>query len=587
MEKNLKNISGITLVALVITIVILIILAGISVAGLTNSGILEKAEKAKKESNYESNFEKVKLKLYEAQIQCISDNLEVNLKTIAKKLNNDDEVEYEYLLFDKQTENNQEDYEQLEVNEADSRIDDAKFILLKLLNIDDVYVIDSKYQVNVKNANIEARAKVNTKLEHSKLTNTTAYRNKKYTTEIEIDKGEVIDEVVVKMNGKDITSTSVKGNSINIEKVEENIEITVSTAWDGTTISTKLDGMGTQEKPYEINTGADFVYAAQQINDGSSSKINAGDDAMAYNAYYELKNNIKLNKTSNIQSSENLNNWSPIGTKEKPFQGTFDGNYKEIQNLYINSTSAQQGLFGFIKDATIKKIIINDKSIITTTQGSVGAIAGRADGETTIDSCGNYGTVTGNNTVGGICGSASSNNVKIEKCFNKGVITAIKYACGGIIGDNYTSLKYCYSTNKVSAKGETGAGYTNVGGICGYNSGYVENSYTVSTIYGYSGYGRGMVVGQQFSGAYTKKSYSLNNQNYSIIGYKKGGSSSECGKFSDETIKSWDQATIEQKLGDVFCNDEEESEKTNIDGSTTVEYKYNSGYPILKWEKEK
>ena len=45
----MKNEVGITLVALIVTIIILLILAGISIQGLTQTGLFEKANQAKKE----------------------------------------------------------------------------------------------------------------------------------------------------------------------------------------------------------------------------------------------------------------------------------------------------------------------------------------------------------------------------------------------------------------------------------------------------------------------------------------------------------------------------------------------------------
>ena len=48
--KKIINNKGITLVALVITIVILLILAGISIQAITNTGLFEQAEKAKKKT---------------------------------------------------------------------------------------------------------------------------------------------------------------------------------------------------------------------------------------------------------------------------------------------------------------------------------------------------------------------------------------------------------------------------------------------------------------------------------------------------------------------------------------------------------
>ena len=48
--KKIKENKGITLVALIVTIVILLILAGISISTLTNTGIFEKVQEAKRKT---------------------------------------------------------------------------------------------------------------------------------------------------------------------------------------------------------------------------------------------------------------------------------------------------------------------------------------------------------------------------------------------------------------------------------------------------------------------------------------------------------------------------------------------------------
>ena len=57
--------KGITLVALVLTIIILLILAGISISALTNTGIFEKAEEAKRKTEEAENEEQKTLEEYE------------------------------------------------------------------------------------------------------------------------------------------------------------------------------------------------------------------------------------------------------------------------------------------------------------------------------------------------------------------------------------------------------------------------------------------------------------------------------------------------------------------------------------------
>ena len=62
-----KNMKGITLVALVITIVILLILAGISIQAITNTGLFNKANEAKKQSEIANIKEQIQLEIYAKQ----------------------------------------------------------------------------------------------------------------------------------------------------------------------------------------------------------------------------------------------------------------------------------------------------------------------------------------------------------------------------------------------------------------------------------------------------------------------------------------------------------------------------------------
>ncbi len=68
--KKLKEEKAITLIALVITIIVLLILASISVATLTgNNGILNKANKAKEETEIKGYYEKIELIRNELRLQ--------------------------------------------------------------------------------------------------------------------------------------------------------------------------------------------------------------------------------------------------------------------------------------------------------------------------------------------------------------------------------------------------------------------------------------------------------------------------------------------------------------------------------------
>ena len=67
MKRINKNSSGITIVSLVVIIILLLILAGISLQALTNTGLIENANRAKTETKRAQVEEWLNLKLMEVQ----------------------------------------------------------------------------------------------------------------------------------------------------------------------------------------------------------------------------------------------------------------------------------------------------------------------------------------------------------------------------------------------------------------------------------------------------------------------------------------------------------------------------------------
>ena len=68
MKKQRKNEIGITLVALIVTIIILLILAGISIQGLTQTGLFEKANQSKRTTENSQEEENETLSKYNNKI---------------------------------------------------------------------------------------------------------------------------------------------------------------------------------------------------------------------------------------------------------------------------------------------------------------------------------------------------------------------------------------------------------------------------------------------------------------------------------------------------------------------------------------
>ena len=126
-----------------------------------------------------------------------------------------------------------------------------------------------------------------------------------------------------------------------------------------------------------------------------------------------------------------------IGTSTNPFKGTIDGQLVTITGTW------DQPLFDYVKDATIKNVIISSVSV--STSGNAGAIAANAQGETRIYNCGILGgTVSGSAYTGGLVGlldhkGETNKGSRVINCFSYANITG-GTDVGGIVGyNNYAS----------------------------------------------------------------------------------------------------------------------------------------------------
>ena len=177
--------------------------------------------------------------------------------------------------------------------------------------------------------------------------------------------------------------------------------------------------------------------------------------------------------------SQNLKelSWVPIGTANKPYKGTFDGNNKTITNLYIKTAHNDVGFFCMIMGATIQDLIFDNAKVenVSTTYTKAlctGILAGGSDAGTnppshikgikTTKNC----TVIGQNDTGGIVGNAC--NINIENCENRSSVKGESYV-GGIAGNYYyKNIKRC--TNYGTVENVKKNSQRN-GGIIGYANG--------------------------------------------------------------------------------------------------------------------
>ena len=267
-----------------------------------------------------------------------------------------------------------------------------------------------------------------------------------------------------------------------------------------------------ESKPLEAVNGYYEIFNQDQLREFANQVKTTSDSGTKLNA--RLMNDITMDGTE----------WTPIGTDEHPFTGTFHGNSKTITGLKCTDTSAYYvGLVGYASGATIQNVTVQESSLsgkediggvcgyikdgtitnchaVKTAIGDsrgfaefkdYGGIVGHITGETTnVTDCTNSdGTVNGGYDLGGIVGFAGSYTT-VQRCFNSGAVTGQYGKFGGIVGQaKYVTVQDCGNTGAV----RPADGYDPVyyGGIIGENldGSTIENCYntdsnTADKIYG-------------------------------------------------------------------------------------------------------
>ena len=245
-----------------------------------------------------------------------------------------------------------------------------------------------------------------------------------------------------KFNGEVINNGTITGGVFNNT-------VSGSGTIKGGTFNTPMTGSGTETDPYQISTADQLKLFRDIVNGSNGQTQNRG-------AYAVLTANIDLNNEP----------WTPIGPdRDSAYTGTFDGQGHTVKNLSVtvNVQPGRAGLFGCVKDGTIRKLTVAGSVSCTANQGWCGGIAGYAMDET-IENCASLCTVS---------------------------CTGIDARVGGIVGlVDYNSrtliIRDCYNIGKITGRSDNGSG--DAGGICGfYMNGKISNCYNVGEITG-SGY---------------------------------------------------------------------------------------------------
>ena len=175
-------------------------------------------------------------------------------------------------------------------------------------------------------------------------------------------------------------------------------------------------GSGTTDDPYLITT-------ANELNQTRNN----------LEACYKLMRDIDL--TEWLSENNPSQGWMPVGAKDEPFKGTFDGNGKTLK-LFINRPDQENvGFMGVVDRATIKNLTVRGN---ITGKTAVGGIIGYCNGLSSpaceIENCHYVGNVNGGGIVGKISYYSAKSNVgpiaTIKNCSFTGKAEAgIVYSC--------------------------------------------------------------------------------------------------------------------------------------------------------------
>jgi hypothetical protein len=175
--------------------------------------------------------------------------------------------------------------------------------------------------------------------------------------------------------------------------------------------------------------------------------------------------------------------WEPIGTEDKPFTGTFDGQGFEISDLSIGRLdTGHVGLFGFVDDkGVIKNVGVVNAYVVG--EFCVGGVVGINWG--TLSNSYSDGSFSGSDQVGGLVGG---NGGSVSNSYSGGIVSGDRHI-GGLVGACNGPVSNSHFTGIVSGESRIGGLAGGIGGTTlsnSYSDGSVSGSDQVGGLVGYS-----------------------------------------------------------------------------------------------------
>lgn len=360
-------------------------------------------------------------------------------------------------------------------------------------------------------------------------------------------------------------------------------------------------GNGKVGNPYIITKAEELKWFRDEVNRGKYSicaKISDEVDVIDMSTVCHVED-----KSQNLEEVS----WEPIGnTSNNSYEGTFDGNYKTITNLYINANQKYMGLFGYTGESTIKNLTFEYANVTNTGvctgilvgyantstlqnikisntcqmkggEDYTGGIAGKLDGN--AYNCVNYATVQGIEDVGGLFGFFASTGNSITACASYGKVTASSQIAGGLVGYFYSgTIQDCANYGDVK-------GTNRVGGMAGFvSSGKIQNVFSYGNISVTNKTQRvGMFFGYSNSGATAGMVAYYSGAKLTVNGQEKDVKAFGSGTPSEDNATGFTEAQL--RSGEVawLLNG---STSAPTEGSTLAWYQKLSEdgdeYPVLK-----
>lgn len=234
--------------------------------------------------------------------------------------------------------------------------------------------------------------------------------------------------------------------------------------WDGTTVSTSLEGAGTAADPYLIESAADLAYVKSVV-----------DAATTYTETPFKSKYLKMTTNIDMGNRNFMIGYHKGWDKYDGFAGVFDGNNYSIRGLNTTPIDGSAALFGCIMKTTgeLKNLsVYGNVSGASTVGGAVAYLLGKA---TNVN---NFATINATGgTIGGVVANQEGSGGDINNCVNYGNVTSTTYIVGGIVG---SGGKNVFNSNNYGTI--TGTDVT--GGVIGTtkNSGSINNCTNYGTV---------------------------------------------------------------------------------------------------------